>query len=131
MLCFHWDISRSIPFGPPVLAGVVNVLYNMVLRTKIEQLNKRTVSLANIAVNISCKEKTEMMSPSFRYYYTVIFSLCVTIFWLKIAVRHETLSISFYFLSVFISHLTYVYVYVYYVSWVFWLDISLLSIVKF
>ena len=60
-LCLQWNISCSIPIGTHVLACVVNVLHNMVFKTKIKQL-KRTVSLENIVGNISSEKNTEITS---------------------------------------------------------------------
>ena len=45
----------------PFLACAINVLHNMVFKTKIKQL-KTAVSFWNIAANISCEDGTEMMS---------------------------------------------------------------------
>ena len=83
---FNWNTSCRIPTGAPVLACMINVLHNMLFKTKIEQL-KTVVLFENIGGNISCECDTEMMSP-FRLdtiYSTIIFPLYVTIFWLKIA----------------------------------------------
>ena len=51
--CSHWG---------PFLACAVNVLNNIVFKTKIEQL-KTTLSLANIVGNIASEDDTEMASP--------------------------------------------------------------------
>ena len=83
---FNWNTSCRISTGAPVLACMINVLHNMLFKTKIEQL-KTVVLFENIGGNISCECDTEMMSP-FRLdtiYSTIIFPLYVTIFWLKIA----------------------------------------------
>ena len=50
---FEWDSD---------LACTVNVLDDMVFKTKIKEL-KTVVSLENIAGNISCENVTEMTSP--------------------------------------------------------------------
>ena len=57
-LRFHGDISRSIPIGVPILAFAGIVLHTIALKTNIEQL-KTTVSLENIAGNISCEGDME------------------------------------------------------------------------
>ena len=61
-------------------------------QTKIEQL-KTTVSLESIGGNISCEGDTKMTSP-FRLDTITLYLIRYTLFfWLKIAVRHENLSI--------------------------------------
>lgn len=64
---FQWKISRSIPIWDPALACKINVLRNIVIKTKI----KTSFLLDNIAGNISCEYSTGMTSPFHLYIITL------------------------------------------------------------
>ena len=58
---------RSIPIWDPALACKINVLRNIIFKTKI----KTSFLLDNIAANISCEHGTEMTSPFHLYIITL------------------------------------------------------------
>ena len=55
----HLNIIRSIPIEDTFSACAINILHNMVFKTKLKQL-KAAVSLENIAGNISYQYGTEI-----------------------------------------------------------------------